>query len=57
MEGKSSSSADFFLKGGIYRKLIEKHRPSAGDITNLLRICDSDLEKVPTIELGRRHIR
>jgi len=29
-----------------------KHRPSAGEIAELLHICDRDLEKVEIIELG-----
>jgi uncharacterized protein (UPF0332 family) len=33
-------------------KLIVKHRPSAGEIAELLHICDRDLEKVEIIEVG-----
>jgi hypothetical protein len=36
----------------LNEKLIEKHRTSAGEIANLLHICDRDLEKVQIAELG-----
>jgi len=40
------------LQDWLDEKLIEKHRPSAGEIANLLHICDRDLEKVQIVELG-----
>ena len=40
------------LEDWLNEKLIEKHRPSAREIANLLHICDRDLEKVRIIELG-----
>ncbi len=40
------------LENWLNEKLIEKHRPSAREIANLLHICDRDLEKVLIIELG-----
>jgi len=40
------------LKDWLNDKLIEKHRPSAGEIASLLHICDRDLEKVQIVELG-----
>ena len=40
------------LEDWLNDKLIVKHRPSAGEIANLLHICDRDLEKVQIIELG-----
>jgi uncharacterized protein (UPF0332 family) len=40
------------LEDWLNDKLIGKHRPSAREITNLLHICDRDLEKVRIIELG-----
>jgi len=33
-------------------KFIEMHRPSAGEIANLLHICDRDLGKCQITELG-----
>jgi hypothetical protein len=40
------------LQDWLNEKLIEKHRTSAGEIANLLHICDRDLEKVQIAELG-----
>ena len=40
------------LEDWLADKLIEKHRPSAGEIANLLHICDRDLEKCRITELG-----
>jgi len=40
------------LEDWLNDKLIVKHRPSAGEIAELLHICDRDLEKVKIIELG-----
>jgi HEPN domain len=40
------------LQDWLNEKLIEKHRTSAGEIANLLHICDRDLEKVQIGELG-----
>ena len=40
------------LEDWLGKKLIEKHRPSAGEIASLLHICDRDLGKVKIIELG-----
>ena len=40
------------LEDWLTDKLIEKHRPSAGEIANLLHICDRDLEKCRITELG-----
>jgi len=40
------------LEDWLNDKLIIKHRPSAGEIAELLRICDRDLEKAEIIELG-----
>ena len=40
------------LQDWLDEKLIEKHRTSAGEIANLLHICDRDLEKVQIVELG-----
>lgn len=40
------------LENWLNDKLIVKHRPSAGEIAELLHICDRDLEKVEIIELG-----
>ena len=40
------------LEDWLNDKLIEKHRPSAREIANLLHICDRDLEKVKITELG-----
>jgi uncharacterized protein (UPF0332 family) len=33
-------------------KLIVKHRPSGGEVAQLLHICDRDLEKVEIVALG-----
>ena len=40
------------LEDWLTDKLIETHRPSAGEIANLLHICDRDLEKCQIAELG-----
>ena len=40
------------LEDWLNDKLIVKHRPSAGEIAELLHICDRDLEKVKIVELG-----
>jgi HEPN domain-containing protein len=40
------------LKDWLDSKLIEEHCPSAGEIADLLHICDRDLEKVQIAELG-----
>jgi hypothetical protein len=40
------------LEDWLGKKLIENHRPSAGEIASLLHICDRDLGKVKIIELG-----
>jgi len=40
------------LEDWLTDKLIEAHRPSAREITNLLHICDRDLEKSQIAELG-----
>jgi hypothetical protein len=40
------------LENWLNDKLIVKHRPSAGEIAELLHICDRDLEKVEIIEIG-----
>ena len=40
------------LEDWLNDKLIEKHRPSAGEIASLLHICDRDLEKAQIIEVG-----
>jgi hypothetical protein len=40
------------LQDWLNEKLIEKYRTSAGEIANLLHICDRDLEKVQIAELG-----
>jgi len=40
------------LENWLHDKLIVKHRPSAGEIAELLHICDRDLEKAQIIELG-----
>jgi len=40
------------LEDWLTDKLIETHRPSAGEIANLLHICDRDLEKCQITELG-----
>jgi hypothetical protein len=40
------------LNDWLNEKLIEKHRPSALEIANLLHICDRDLEKCLIPDLG-----
>ena len=40
------------LEDWLIDKLIETHRPSVGEITNLLHICDRDLEKCKIKKLG-----
>ena len=40
------------LEDWLTDKLIETHRPSAGEIANLLHICDRDLGKCQIAELG-----
>jgi uncharacterized protein (UPF0332 family) len=40
------------LTDWLNEKLIEKHRPSALEIANLLHICDRDLEKCMIPDLG-----
>jgi len=40
------------LEDWLKDKLIVKHRPSAGEIAELLHICDRDLEEVAIIELS-----
>ena len=40
------------LEDWLTDKLIETHRPSAGEIASLLHICDRDLEKCQITELG-----
>ena len=40
------------LENWLNDKLIVRHRPSAGEIAELLHICDRDLEKTEIIELG-----
>jgi len=40
------------LENWLNDKLIVKHRPSAGEVAELLHICDRDLEKAEIIELG-----
>ncbi len=40
------------LEDWLNDKLIVKHRPSAGEVAELLHICDRDLEKAGIIELG-----
>ena len=40
------------LENWLNDKLIVKHRPSAGETTELLHICDRDLEKAEMIALG-----
>ena len=40
------------LENWLNDKLIVKHRPSAGEVVELLHICDRDLEKAGIIELG-----
>jgi len=40
------------LENWLNDKLIVRHRPSAGEVAELLHICDRDLEKTGIIELG-----
>ena len=40
------------LEDWLNDKLIVRHRPSAGEVAQLLHICDRDLEKAQIIELG-----
>lgn len=40
------------LENWLNDKLIVKQRPSAGEVAELLHICDRDLGKVEIIELG-----
>jgi HEPN domain-containing protein len=40
------------LEDWLKDKLVVKHRPSAGEIAELLRICDRDLEEVEIIGLS-----
>ncbi len=40
------------LENWLNDKLIVRHRPSAGEVAELLHICDRDLEKAEIIELG-----
>ena len=40
------------LTDWLNEKLITPHKPSPGEIADLLHICDRDLEKVKIIELG-----
>lgn len=40
------------LEDWLTDKLIVKHRPSAGEIAQLLHICDRDLEEVAIIGLS-----
>ncbi len=40
------------LENWLNDKLILKHRPSAGQVAELLHICDRDLKKAEIIELG-----
>jgi hypothetical protein len=40
------------LESWLNDKLIVRHLASAGEIAELLHICDRDLEKVEIIELG-----
>ncbi|MBI2958544.1 MAG: HEPN domain-containing protein [Chloroflexi bacterium] len=40
------------LENWLNDKLIVRHRASAGEIVELLHICDRDLEKAEIIELG-----
>ena len=40
------------LENWLNDKLIVKHRPSAGEVAELLHICDRDLEKAEITELG-----
>ena len=40
------------LEDWLRDNLVERHSPSAEEISNLWRICDRDLEKAMIIELG-----
>lgn len=40
------------LESWLNDKLIVRHRPSTGEIAELLHICDRDLEKAEIIALG-----
>jgi len=40
------------LENWLNDKQIVRHRPAAGEIAELLHICDRDLEKAAIIELG-----
>jgi hypothetical protein len=40
------------LEDWLNERLIEKHHPSAGEIADLLHICDRDLEKAQITEVG-----
>ena len=40
------------LENWLEDKLIAKHRPSAGEIAELLRICDRDLQTAEIMQLG-----
>jgi uncharacterized protein (UPF0332 family) len=40
------------LENWLNDKLIVRHRPSAGEVAELLHICDRDPEKAEIIELG-----
>jgi uncharacterized protein (UPF0332 family) len=40
------------LENWLNDKLIVQHRPSAGEIAELLHICDRDLEKAAIVEPG-----
>jgi len=40
------------LENWLNDELIVRHRPSAGEIAELLHICDRDLEKAEIIALG-----
>jgi len=40
------------LEDWLNDKLIVRHRPSPGEVAQLLHICDRDLEKAQIIELG-----
>jgi HEPN domain-containing protein len=40
------------LENWLNDKLIVRHRPSAGEVAELLHICDRDLEKAEIIGLG-----
>jgi hypothetical protein len=40
------------LTDWLNEKLITLHKPSPGEIADLLHICDRDLEKIKIVELG-----